>query len=128
MIACKYRANRVKTSGHQKVIFMVSATMEDIEGRSEVSKLIAVKQYDVYMGGIDCVDQQLYSFQMLCKSYKLYKKLSCRLTLQMILNGHELFQKCKGNDTSSLSFMLNWIIFQAKKNFFSIFFQFSYKI
>ena len=65
---------------------------ESISGKN-VRKPKVTRDYNINMGGVDRVDQQLHGFHTLRKSYKWYKKLACRLMMQMTLNSHKVFQK-----------------------------------
>ena len=108
MIAVKYRANKDKAGGQQKVVCMLSTchqpTMETVA--QNVQKPSAVRAYNIHMGGVDRVDQQLHGFQTLRKAYKWYKKIAFRLLLQMTLNAHKVFQKHTGrDDVTLLTFM-----------------------
>ena len=74
MVACKYCAPKVKTSGKQKVVYMLSTChqpdMTDIKiGDQTGRKWICIKYYN-HMGGVGKVDQQLYYQHSLRKSYK----------------------------------------------------------
>ena len=96
MTACKCRADKNKASGQQKFVFMLSTCHQPaIESvpRKNVQKLKVIRDYNIYMGGVDCMDQQLHGFHTLRKSYKWYKNLAFRLTMQMTLNAHKVFQK-----------------------------------
>ena len=64
-----------------------------------------IRAYNVHMGGVDRVDQQLHSIHLLRKSYKWYKKLVLHLISQVILNGHKIFQKHTGYTGDFLSFL-----------------------
>ena len=55
------------------------------EGELVVQKLYAVKQYNLHMGGVDQVDQQLHSVLILHKTYKWHRKLALRLISQAVL-------------------------------------------
>ena len=113
MVACKYRATKDKSSGQQKVVYMLSTchhpSMGNVEnGRSEIPvvKPVAVKQYNIQMGGVDRVDQQLQSFKILRKTYKWYCKLASRLISQSVLNSHNVFLNFfQRNDLTFLQFM-----------------------
>ena len=45
------------------------------------------------MGGVDCIDQQLHSYNFLRKLHKWYRKLVIRLFSQAVLNSHKVYQK-----------------------------------
>ena len=113
MVACKYRSNKGKSGGQQKIVFMLTTqhhpTMEDVPGQN-VPKPTIVRQYNFHMCGEERVDQQLHGFHTLRKSYKWYKKLAFRLLMQMSLNSHKVFQKTTG---SSMTFQ-EFILYQSK--------------
>ena len=96
MTACNYRAEKDNASGQQKVVFMLSTchqpAMESVPWKN-VQKPRVIRYYNIHMGGVDRVDQQLHGFRTLRKSYKWYKKFGFRLMMQMTLNAHKVFQK-----------------------------------
>ena len=113
MLDCKYRAVQNKANKQPKVVFMLSTAhpaemnatgKNDREGNA-VHKPTMIRAYNVHMGGVDRVDQQLHSIFFLQKSYKWYKKLVLRLISQVILNGHKIFQKHTGYTGDFLSFL-----------------------
>ena len=63
--------------------------MVDIANRREGELVVqgpyAVKQYNLHMGGVDQVDQQLHSVLILHKTYKWLRKLALRLISQAVL-------------------------------------------
>ena len=83
MLACKYRASKGKAGNKPKVVFMLSTFhnpfMEDTSkvdrDENHIMKPAMVRSYNVHMGGVNHVDQQLHGVQALRKSYKWYKKL-----------------------------------------------------
>ena len=113
MIATKYRAHKDKTSGKEKVVFMLSTchqpNMEKVDAfhnqQLDVYKPASIKAYNVHMGGVDRVDQQLHNLQCLRKSYKWYRKLALRLIAQMALNAHKVHKKTTGFNLSLLDFV-----------------------
>ena len=44
------------------------------------------------MGGVDRMDQQLETLQVLQKTYKWYKKCALRVILQCLLSSHKVYQ------------------------------------
>ena len=66
--------------------------MESILGKN-VQKPKVIRDYNIHMGGVDHVHQQLSGFHTLRKSYKWYKKLAFKLMMQVTLNAHKVFQK-----------------------------------
>ena len=108
MTACKYRADKDKASGQQKIVFMLSTchqpAMESIPGKNAQNPKV-IRDYNIHMGGVDCVDQQLHGFHTLRKSYKWYKKLAFKLIMQMTLNAHKVFQKSTESTMNFHSFI-----------------------
>ena len=116
MIACKYRATKDKSTGKQKVVYMLSTChqpfMEPVNPEATdniVLKPEAIKCYNKHMGGVDRVDQQLQNFHTLRKTYKWYRKLAFRLITQVILNSHKIYQLHTGSGDTFLQFMHNTI-------------------
>ena len=118
MTACKYRADKDKASGQQKIVFMLSTchqpAMESIPGKNAQNPKV-IRDYNIHMEGVDCVDQQLHGFHTLRKSYKWYKKLAFKLMMQMTLNAHKVFQKSTESTMNFLSF-IHEIIATLSKN------------
>ena len=73
---------------------------------TRVKKSTAIKAYNIHMGDVDRVDQQLHTLQCLRKSYKWYRKLAFRLMMQMILNAHKIHGKETGSKISFIDFDL----------------------
>ena len=111
MLAIKYRANKDKAGGKQKIIFMLSTChqpiMERAKPNSDVLKPIAIKSYNQHMGGVDRVDQQLHSLLGLRKTYKWYRKLAFRLVLQMILNAYKIYVQRNNSSISFIDYVLD---------------------
>ena len=63
---------------------------------NDVIKPLAVRSYNLFMGGVDRVDQQLHGIRALRKTYKWYKTLAVRLIMQAALNAHKVFQYTTG--------------------------------
>ena len=75
---------------------------------NHVIKPSMIKSYNIHMGGVDRVDQQLHGIQATRKSYKWYKKLFVRLVLQSALNSHKIFHQETGmNKVTFLDFLIN---------------------
>ena len=70
-------------------------------------KPAVVRFYNVHMGCMDRVDQQLHGIQDLRKSYKWYKKLIFCLLLQVSLNSHKVYQKCTGSNMVFIDYLTN---------------------
>ena len=70
-----------------------------------------MKQYNLHMGGVGQVDQQLHNVRILRKTYKWYRKLAPRLISQAVLNAHKVFVKTRGlKDVTFLKFMHDTIV------------------
>ena len=110
LLAIKYRSHKDKAGGKAKVVFMLTTchqpVMEPINPGSEVNKPIAVKAYNKHMGGVDRVDQQLHSIQVLRKAYKWYRKLAFRLIMQTILNAQKVYASHTNSSMPFLTFVL----------------------
>ena len=108
MTACKFRADKDKASEQQKIVFMLSTchqpAMESIPGKNAQNPKV-IRDYNIHMEGVDCVDQQLHGFHTLRKSYKWYKKLAFKLMMQMTLNAHKVFQKSTESTMNFHSFI-----------------------
>ena len=76
---------------------MKNTNRVDTEG-NVIQKPTSNIDYNHNMGGVDFVDQQLDSFDVLRKSYKWYKKLFLRLVMQCALASHKLYKKQGGKD------------------------------
>ena len=64
----------------------------------EVMKPAMIRSYNMFMGGVDRVDQQLHGLRTIRKTYKWYKKLTMRIISQAALNAHKVFQHRTGNN------------------------------
>lgn len=114
MIATKYRSHKDKASGKEKVVYMLSTChqpeMEVVDAYSEegrvVEKPTAIKSYNIHMGGVDRVDQQLHTLQCLRKSYKWYRKLAFRLVTQMVLNAYKIFIKSTNVNCTFMEYVI----------------------
>ena len=99
MLTCKFRASKDKSSGKQKVIYMLKTCHQpymrliDHARGLNVQKPVFEKEYNSHMGGVGRVDQQLQSLHLLRKTYKWYRKLALRLISQGTLNSHKVFVK-----------------------------------
>ena len=95
LVACKYWTHKEKASGQQKVVHMLSICHQLSMGlennQDNVKKPICIKSYNTHMGGVDRVDQQLQSMQILRKTYKWYQQLALRLLSEAVLNVHKVF-------------------------------------
>jgi len=99
MLACKYRAHKDKANKKPKIVHMLSTCHQtnmvdtgktDADGIA-VRKPDLIKEYNLHMGGVDRVDQQLHNVSPIRKVYKWYKKLAFRILMQMILNAQKIF-------------------------------------
>ena len=106
IVIVKYRAERDNARGQPKVLYVLStshrAAMKntkrlDTDG-NVTQKPTSIIDYNHSMGGVDLVDHQLDSLDVLRKSYKWYKKLFLRLVMQCALASHRLYKKQEGKD------------------------------
>ena len=106
IVTVKYRAKRHSARGQPKVVYVLRTThgapmkntiRVDTDG-NVIQKSTSIIDYNHNMGGVDLVDQQLYSLDVLRKSHKWYKKLFLRLVMQCALASHKFYKKQgKGN-------------------------------
>ena len=100
MLAVKYRAVKNKSDGKPKIVHMLTTKHTNVVAPTKkkdrdgevIKKPQAVIDYNMHMGGVDMVDQQLHQIQALRKTYKWYRKIFFRLLLQTMLNSHKLYQ------------------------------------
>ena len=106
IVIVKYRAKMDSARGQPQVVYVLSmshgAAMKntnrvDTDG-NVIQKPTIIIDYNHNMGGVDLVDQQLDSLDVLRKSYKWYKKLFLRLVMQCALASHKLYKKQRGKD------------------------------
>ena len=97
----KYRAKRDSARGQPKVVYVLStshgAAMKntnrvDTDG-NVIQKQTSIIDYNHNMGGVDLVDQQLDSLDVLRKSYKWYKSYFSG----WLYNVHWLLTNCTRN-------------------------------
>ena len=62
----------------------------DADGNA-ARKPALIREYNLHMGGVDPVDQQLHNVSPLRKVYTWYKKLAFRINMQMILNTQKIY-------------------------------------
>ena len=81
MVIVKYRAKRDSARGQPKAVYVISTShvvamrntnRVDTDGNA-IQKPTSIIDYNHNMGGVDLVDQQLDSLDVLRKSYKWYK-------------------------------------------------------
>ena len=72
---------------------------------NNVFKPSMLRDYNLHMGGVDKVYQQLHGLRTLRKSYKWYKKLAFRLISQLALNAHKVYQIETGSTDTFLGFL-----------------------
>ena len=112
-VAIKYRAIKDKANKKPKVVYLLSTChqpeMQQVDAynpaRDPVLKPLAIKSYNKHMGGVDMVDQQLHSLNILRKTYKWYRKLALRLLSQAVLNAHKIYNFHTGTKSSFLDFL-----------------------
>ena len=99
MLACKYRSHKDKKSKQPKIVHMLSTCSQtnlvdtwktDADGNA-VRKPALIREYNLHMGDVDHVDQQLHNVSPLWKVYKWYKNLAFRITMQIILNAQKIY-------------------------------------
>ena len=124
MLACKYRANKDKASNKPKIVHMLSTchqtnlvpTGKSEKDRNAVVKPSLIREYNLHMGGVDRIDQQLYSVSPLQKTYKWYKKLAIRIIMHMVLNAQKIYVITTSQKMAFLQFIknvvLSWVTIQ----------------
>ena len=124
MLFCKYCANKDKASNKPKIVPMLSTCHQknlvpagkNGKGRNAVVKPAFIREYNLHMGGVDHVDQQLHSVSPLRKMYKWYKKLAIRIVMQMVLNARKICIITTGQKMTFLQFIknvvLSWVTIQ----------------
>jgi hypothetical protein len=112
VLAVKYRAISDKANKQPKVVYMLT-TSHGVEmknsgttGRdgSVVMKPTCIIDYNHNMGGVDMVDQQLHTMDVLRKTYKWYKKVFLRLVMQCMLSAHRIYQ-VRGGKSDFLAYV-----------------------
>ena len=100
----KYRAKRDRVRGQPKVVNVLSTShgaalkntnRVDTDG-NVIQKPTSIIDYNHNIGGVDLVNQQLGSLDVLRKLYKWCKKLFLRLVMQYALASHKLYKKQRG--------------------------------
>jgi hypothetical protein len=117
IMVTKYRSHKDKSDGRPKVVHVLStvhsntvrATNKRDKDGQPVKKPKCVIDYNQHMGGVDKIDQQLHQLLTMRKSYKWYKKIFLRLTLQSALNAHKLHKLATGSNQDFLGFLLKVI-------------------
>ena len=78
MLACKFRASKDKAGNQPKIVYMFSSYnqpnflqtgQKDRDG-NDITKPAIVHEYNLHMGGLDRIDQQLHDISPLRKSYQ----------------------------------------------------------
>ena len=124
MMACKYCANKDKASNKPKIVHMFSTCHQtnlvpsgknDKDGNAVVKPAL-IREYNLHMGRVDHINQQLYSVSPLWKTYKWYKKLAIRIVVQMVLNAQKIYVITTGQKMAFLQFIknvvLSWVTIQ----------------
>lgn len=70
-----------------------------------IKKSTLTRDYNLHMGSVDRVDQQLHSINTLHKSYKWYKKLAFKKIMQMVLNVQKICVSTTGTNITLVSFI-----------------------
>ena len=89
IVIAKYRSKRDTARKQPKLVYVLTtlhgANMRNTGRRDRDGNVIqkpdCIIDYNHYMGGVDLVDQQLDSIDILRMSYKWYKKLFLRLVM-----------------------------------------------
>ncbi|XP_040286003.1 piggyBac transposable element-derived protein 4-like [Bufo bufo] len=66
---------------------------------TNIQKPTCILEYNKYMGGTDLYDQVLKPYEVMCKSYVWYKKLSIYLLQMAMYNSYVLYKKSGGTQT-----------------------------
>ena len=82
VLAVKYRSNKNKSDGKPKVVHLLTSKHRNEVGNTgkktrdgeTIKKPLCVMDYNIHMGRVDKIDQQLHQVHSLRKSYKWYKK------------------------------------------------------
>ena len=106
IVIVKYRALKDRSIGKPKVVYVLSTAYAPRIGHTNrrdrdgnlIQKPTCINAYNVNMGGVDLMDQQLDGIDTLRKSYKWYKKLFLRLVMQCSLSAHKLYKLQGGKD------------------------------
>ena len=114
LMAVKYRASKDSSKGKPKTVCLLltahaaemkNTNTRDVQG-NVVKKPTCVMSYNVKMGGVDCVDQQLHSVTVMRRLYKWYKKIFIRMMMMCVLNAHKVYQ-LQGGRYDFLEFLHN---------------------
>ena len=101
IVIVSYRAKRYSARGQPKVVYVLSTSygtaMKNTNrvdtDENVIQKPTSIIDYNNNMGGVDVVDQQLDSLDILRKSNKWYKKLFLRLVMQCALASYKWNEK-----------------------------------
>ena len=113
-IITKYRGVKDSSSKKPKFVYVLSTTNGTSDGVTNrrdrdgniIRKPKSIISYNHNMGGVDLVDLQLDSLNVLRKSYKWYKKIFIRLMMQCALAAHKLY-KMEGGKEDLVYFLLD---------------------
>ena len=102
----KCRATQDRSSGKPKVLHLLMTDHKPLQVNANksyragniIQNPSCTAEYNYNMGGVDMVDQQLDSIEVLRKSYKWHKKLFLRLLMHCLLAFHKLYSKRGGKD------------------------------
>ena len=112
VMVVKYRAAKDNSKGKPKTVCLVStahsAEMRNTSSRDAhgdvIKKPSCIMSYNVKMGGVDRMDQQLHSINFMRRSYKWYKKVFMRMMMVCVLSAHKLYQ-LQGGRSDFLTFI-----------------------
>ena len=90
IIVMKVRAHQDRSSGKPKVIHLLMTAHKPLQANIKksnrdgniIQKLSCIIDYNCNMGGVDIMDQQLDSIEVLRNSYKWYRKLFLSTLMQ----------------------------------------------
>ena len=104
IIVMRCRAH--KSSGNANIVHLLTTAHKPLQTNSSksdrdgniIQKQSCIIDYTYNMGGVDVVDQQLDSIEVLRNSYNWYKKLFLRLFMQCVLTSEKPYRNQGGKD------------------------------
>ena len=112
ILVMKYRGAKDKAQGKPKVVHVLStkhnASMKNTHRRTADGEIVqkpeAIMYYNHKMGGVDNIDQQLHSMQVLRKTYKWYQKIFFRMLMMALLSSQKIYKE-RGGKHDFMSFV-----------------------
>ena len=112
ILAIKFRTAKNKSDGKPKVVHLLStqhtAAMKNTSKTDDDGNIIQKPDAIIYnnknMGGVDKIDQQLDSINIIRKSFKWYHKVFFRLLSVAMLSSHKIYKE-KGGKYDFLQFV-----------------------